>query len=232
MAALCLLVCLCLPPLLLAGCATKETLPSPAQSVAAAGDSAGAATENAGVSLAEAMAAMNRPVAEDLARRLSTVSWSGLVDGRITLCGRGQVNAATGQAPYLLVTLDAETEDFTCRTLTLPAPSADRPGLLAAWNAPADAVHGEEYDSARRSLAGVVATEQGLVAVLDDTLLHTSPEQEIDQVTERDLTLCRLAEDGTLQPLARLQLPEGLAADAAVDNLFLGQDGHPVADGL
>lgn len=210
-------LCLCLVLSLLVGCAQKA-IPSDNGTTPVDQQAKG---DTADISLAQTIEAMNRPVAQAVTQQLSGVSWAGLVNGNIALCCNGNVDAATGQTPYLLVTLDVETENTTCLELTLPSPAADRPGLQTLWAAQTDAT---QSDHVYRTLAGVVQTEQGLVAVLDDTLLHTSPEQEIAQVTERDLTLCSLDADGVLRPIARLQMPQEFPLDAAVENLFLGQD--------
>ncbi len=216
-----LFLALCLSLSLLTGCTAA---PSPGS--ATGGDSAAPAGPQAeekapGVDLVQAMEAMDRPLAEDLTQQLSGIGWAGLVDGAPTLYAQGRPNAATGQAPHLLVTLDVEKESYTRLDLTLPPVAEDLPGLAAALDAPAQ---GAAADRALRSLAGVVQTDQGPVAVLDDMLLHTAPEESIAQVTERALTLCTLAADGALQPIARLQLPQDWAPDVAVENLFLGRD--------
>ncbi len=185
-----------------------------------------------GISYAKLMSDMNRQVMSDLAEAIPNILWWGTTGGHVVAYGANERDP-NAPHPHLLADIDPENETFTCVSLQLPEVSTDPPGLaaaLAAEEAEGDtAQRGSSYDVPTRTVAGVLETSaKKLYLLLVDTLHHYNQDgggYTTVTVAERAVTLCNLAEDGTLQPVAQLQIPqEYLLQNEVAENCLLGPD--------
>lgn len=212
----CLLVLICFLLAGLAGCAPKAAPPQP------------------GVTYTQMVGAMNRQLSTQLSQELDQAAWWGVVDGHLMAYGRGPIHEEEPEAPIkrLLLDMQPDGSEYASMALTLPPVTGATPRLAELWqegSVGAAETDDGGFDIPQRSIVGVMAAGDGqLYLLLEDMLFHNYPDEEgvyHSAVPERALTLCNLGEDGAVQPLFALELPQQAAERAFIEFGCLTPDG-------